>query len=335
MTRSKRTTITKNLISKVKRSIESGIQLKKIAEILDISYSTVKRISKKLVTDENFEKDFITAYEKRPPRQTSPTTKQLVMEILDSENEMTGNEVAHELERMQIPVSQPTISRIIKSINYSRKRLTLVPVERNTVGLIDARRRYASALMLKENSDLIFLDEAGFSRHTARHYGYSPLNTKAVKFVRGSRGQNKSLLSMIQHNGCIAHMMVEGAVNRSILVDFLENNLVATPLGQPQRVLIMDNVKFHHSAEVKEVCLRKRVILLFLPAYSPHLNPIEQFFSIVKSKFKADRSAKNTFQEIKECVDRAIFSIEMHVYLNLFAEMRRNVDRAAAGELFL
>ena len=60
---------------------------------------------------------------------------------------MTGKEVAEELGKIQVSVSQPTISRIVESINYSRKRLTLVPVERNSVGLIYARRRYASALM--------------------------------------------------------------------------------------------------------------------------------------------------------------------------------------------
>ena len=116
-----------------------------------ISYSSVKRTAKKLGTNENFEKDFLTAYEKRPPRQTSPTTKQLVLEMFESENEMTGKEVAEELGKIQVSVSQPTISRIVESINYSRKRLTLVSVERNTVGLIDARRRYASALMLKQD----------------------------------------------------------------------------------------------------------------------------------------------------------------------------------------
>ena len=308
---------------------------KKITSIFEISYATVKRIAARLTTDDGHERDSITAYERRIPRAAYQTTRQLVIEMLDSSNEMTGKEMVEELAQLQVPVSQPTISRIVKEIGYSRKRLTLVPQERNTVGLIDTRRRYARALALIPDNNLIFLDEAGFSGHTCRHYGYSPVNTKAVKFVRGGRGQNKSLLAMIRNNGPMAHIMVEGAVNRLILADFLEQYLPTTPSDQLRPTLVMDNVKFHHSAEIKEVCARKRVLIQYLPAYSPHLNPIEQFFSVVKSRFSADRSAKNTFIQIKECVERAIFTIEDHIFLNLFREMRKWTAKAAAGELFL
>ena len=53
---------------------------------------------------------------------------------------MARKEVVDELLKIQVPVSQPTISRIVESINYSKKKLTLVPFESNTVVLIDARK---------------------------------------------------------------------------------------------------------------------------------------------------------------------------------------------------
>ncbi len=334
MPRAQRNTITKNLISQVRRNIEQEIPLKRIGETLNLSYSTVKRIAKNLSKNENYERDFKTAYEKRRPKQTSETTKQLVAEMVNAQNEMTEREIVQELGILQVPTSQSTVSRIMKKTSYSRKRLSLVPVERNTPTIINIRRIYANAIALVPDENIIFLDEAGFSRHTQRHYGYSPVNVKAVKFVQGSRGQNKSLLAMIKKSGVVAHRMYEGAVNRTLLAEFLEDNLTTTPLGEPQPTLVMDNVKFHHSPETKEVCQRKRVLIKYLPAYSPHLNPIEQFFSIVKARFHSERSPKNTFLQIRECVDRAILTIEDLIYINLFREMRKWVEKARAGEMF-
>ena len=55
---------------------------------------------------------------KRGPRQRSPTTKQLVMKMFESENMMTEKEIVDELAKIKVPVSQPTIKRIVKLINY-------------------------------------------------------------------------------------------------------------------------------------------------------------------------------------------------------------------------
>jgi transposase len=49
-------------------------------------------------------------------------------------------------------------------------------------------------------------------------------------------------------------------------------------------VLVMDNASFHHGEAVKELCLRAGVKLVFLPPYSPNLNPIEEFFGDLKEK---------------------------------------------------
>lgn len=79
------------------------------------------------------------------------------MEMFKSKNEMTEKEVVNELGKMQITVFQSTILTTVKSINYSRTGLTLAPEKRNIFGLIDARRRYVSALLLKQNHEYFFL----------------------------------------------------------------------------------------------------------------------------------------------------------------------------------
>ena len=164
---------------------------------------------------------------------------------------------------------------------------------------------------------------------------YSPVNTKAVKLVSGNRGRNISLLCMINVNGGVEYEVVNGAINAEILTNFLQNKLVNNTSGNAPITLVLDNVRFHHSQVVKDICLSKGVSIKYLPAYSPQLNPIEEYFSTVKSRYHADNGPKNTFEEIKTSIQIAIFSIERNIYFNLFANMRRWIDKALAGELFI
>ena len=173
------------------------------------------------------------------------------------------------------------------------------------------------------------------SIHTSRHYGYSEVGSKAVRFVKASRGQNISLLSMIKNDGNAGYMVHQGPINSTILADFLEKNLSMTPNGVPKPVLILDNVKFHHSPIIKEICDRKRVTITYLPAYSPQLNAIEEYFSIVKSKYNGNQGPKNTLDQIKDILDVSIMTINLTTYQNLYDNMRKWVEKALAGQIFI
>ena len=97
----------------------------------------------------------------------------------------------------------------------------------------------------------------------------------------------------------------------------------------------MDNAKFHHSDIVKSICAERGINILYLPPYSPQLNPIENFFSIVKSKIKASREPKETFNQMRSAIANNIVSIELEVYPNLYRSMRNLVLKAAASEIFI
>ena len=137
---------------------------------------------------------------------------------------------------------------------FSRKRLESIPVEQNTPQLIERRIMFAQHVSRIADSDLIYLDESGFNAHTSRHYGYSPINNKAIKNVTASKGKNTSLLCMITNQGCMAYHIVNGAVNAEILKTFLSENFPNYTSGRGRKTLILDNVRFHHNAEVKDIC---------------------------------------------------------------------------------
>lgn len=71
-----------------------------------------------------------------------------------------------------------------------------------------------------------------------------------------------------------------GSTNASIFEDFIEELLQhCGKWPEPKSVLVMDNASFHHSERIEQMCSQAEVKLLYLPPYTPDLNPIEELFS--------------------------------------------------------
>jgi transposase len=91
--------------------------------------------------------------------------------------------------------------------------------------------------------------------------------------------------------------------------DFLE------ALDLPQNtVILLDNVRFHHSKVCKEVAIRKGFELLYVPPYSPWFNPIEGIFSIVKREFYKGSSIDASFDKVTESHCNAFFQKSLNAF---------------------
>ena len=76
----------------------------------------------------------------------------------------------------------------------------------------------------------------------------------------------------------------QGTTNGNLFEDYIKQLLHhCRPYPEPHSVLIMDNASFHHSERIEKMCRDAGVILLYLPPYSPDLNPIEEFFAELKA----------------------------------------------------
>lgn len=329
--RKSRVLITKNILEIIKRLIDNNTSLVEISRNLSISYATIKKIAKKISEDSHYVINFKNEIEKRGPNSIGGFHN-CVSRIIDAKNAISQKEIANELEIFGYRASQSTVCRAIKKINYSRKRLVQMPDERNSFRIIENRRIFAENINNISDNQLFYLDECGFNKHTSRSYGYSPKNQKAIKTVSANRGQNISLLAMISKNGYIAFKIIQCPINGQILKDFLNNELLAQPNNVPRKTLIMDNVRFHHNPEVRTICNRKNIDLIYLPAYSPQLNPIEEFFSVVKANFKRLDVPKNSFDQIKSAIEVSILQVQPSVYEGIYRHMRRWLSIASAGE---
>ena len=134
-------------------------------------------------------------------------------------------------------------------------------------------------------SDLVFLDESGCNTDMTRRYADSLGGSRAVDSAPLSKPKNTTILSSIQ---TLRYTAFSGGTTVERFKRYLEIDLL--PHLNDNSVLIMDNMKSHYAKAVKNLLDSSGVRYIYLPPYSPDLNPIEKLWSKVKAflrKFKA------------------------------------------------
>jgi hypothetical protein len=122
-------------------------------------------------------------------------------------------------------------------------------------------------------SRLVFVDEMGLHTSLAPLYGYAPRGERVRLSVPRNRGKNTTLLASIGLGGMGETMAVEGSTDRWVFEAYIEHALA--PALRAGQVVIMDNLPAHKPARVRELIEQRGCELIYLPAYSPDLNPIE------------------------------------------------------------
>jgi len=133
-------------------------------------------------------------------------------------------------------------------------------------------------------SRLVFVDEMGLHTSLATLYGYAPRGERVRLSVPRNRGKNTTLLASIGLDGMGETMAVEGSTDRWVFEAYVEHALA--PALRAGQVVIMDNLPAHKPARVRELIEERGCKLIYLPAYSPDLNPIEEAFSKVKDMLR-------------------------------------------------
>ena len=98
------------------------------------------------------------------------------------------------------------------------------------------------------------------------------------------------------------------STNRHEVIKLLEKLIAASPVDPKEIVVVLDNHGSHHSYDVRDFVAAKGITLLFLPAYSSTLNPIERLWSLVKHKW-AKKLAALTVPYDKNCFNQDLTTI--------------------------
>ncbi|KAG0425482.1 hypothetical protein DMUE_6027, partial [Dictyocoela muelleri] len=213
-------------------------------------------------------------------------------EFLDEDATMSLKMLKNKLhENFGISCSLKTIDRSVQGFFYSLKRLSIIPAKRNDIVAINKRFLYAQEFyrMLGENdgNNVIFLDEAGFNLSMKRGRGRSLIGKNASCIVKQLKTRNISVCASMSKNGIIHHSMRVAPFNTVSFNNFLVELIEILGLkGINNAILIMDNVPFHKSLMIRNLISRSGHRIIYLPPYSPFLNPIENLFSQWKDIIK-------------------------------------------------
>ena len=130
---------------------------------------------------------------------------------------------------------------------------------------------------------LVFIDEAGVSVTMSYNYGWAPPGVKPV-IERPLRGKNVTLIGAIALDGARALRRVEHSVNGDEFIAFLREDL--GPVLNPGDIVVMDGPRIHRVDGVAQALAEFGATPLYLPAYTPEFNPIEEVWSWVKTAIR-------------------------------------------------
>ena len=142
------------------------------------------------------------------------------------------------------------------------------------------------------------MDEVGVDERLHRPYGYSEKGQRVFGEISGHRGNRISIIGAYCQRQLIAPLHFEGYTNTEVFNDWLENILVPElTVGQ---IVIMDNASFHKSSKTRSVIEKAGCSLLYLPTYSPDLNPIEKQWANLKNFIRSSLQFGKSLLELIE-----------------------------------
>jgi transposase len=148
----------------------------------------------------------------------------------------------------------------------------------------------------------MFLDETWAATNMARRYGRAPRGQRTLDAVPHGHWRTTTVVAVLRADGIVAPLVLDGAVDGPAFLAYVEQLLA--PALQPGDVLVMDNLGSHKVAGVREAVEARGASLLYLPPYSPDLNPIEMAFAKLKTLLRAE--ATRTVEALWAAVGRVL-----------------------------
>lgn len=217
---------------------------------------------------------------------------------------------------MDLSVSKTSLHTFLKdectlTFKIARKE----GVERNSISKIQERFEFVTKVLESDidySSNCVFIDEAGFNINMKRSGGWAPKGVTPVVKTPSTRSENRTILGAICYFGVVQLSLRKPKApslnkKRKLELDKQQDTSRGTITGHYKQFLldlmdtmdahpvmknaylVMDNASIHKNASIARIIQARGYRLLYLPPFSPELNPIEQFWYQVKSKLKREK----------------------------------------------
>ena len=146
---------------------------------------------------------------------------------------------------------------------------------------------------------LVYVDECGIYQYLYREFAYSPRGQKVIEKISGKKFKRTNIVAGICQNEWIAPMEYE-CTTHSVLFEYWFENCLLKEVN-PGSFIVLDNAAFHKKSVLPDLAKKNNCHVLFLPPYSPDLNPIEKKWAWLKKKLRKILPHFDSFQSALVC----------------------------------
>jgi transposase len=184
----------------------------------------------------------------------------------------------------------------------SALKKTLYAAEQKRAEVARARRRWMREQGLFDPARLVFLDETSTNTAMVRLRGRCRRGERLVDYAPHGHWKTITFVAGLRQRGMTAPFVLEGAMNGPMFLVYVRQCLV--PTLRRGDIVVMDNLPVHKVAGVAEAIEAAGAALLYLPPYSPDLNPIELAFSKLKAHLR--KAAEHTIPGLLRRIGRVV-----------------------------
>jgi transposase len=177
--------------------------------------------------------------------------------------------------------------------------------ERDTERVQQARAAYHADIAALAPQRFKCIDESGVNLAMTRRYGRAPKGERVIGAVPQNYGANVTILAALGSDGMEAVMTIDGATDAEVFRVYIER--VLRPTLRTGDVVIMDNLRAHKVAGIREAVEQAGARLLYLPPYSPDLSPIEPGGAKLKTVLRTAKA--RTREALEQAITQALATI--------------------------
>ena len=187
--------------------------------------------------------------------------------------------------------------------DYAQKK-SLHAAEQDRPDVAEARRAFIRRQPALDPERLVFIDETWAATNMTRRHGRAARGLRLLAPVPHGHWKVTTLVAGLRTSGITAPCVFDGAINGERFRAYVEQMLA--PTLREGDIVLLDNLSSHKGTGVREAIAAQGAQLVFLPPYSPDLNPIEQAFAKFKAALRhaAERSRDGLWHAIGQTLDR-------------------------------
>ena len=165
------------------------------------------------------------------------------------------------------------------------------------------RARWKAHQGLIDPSRLVFIDETWVKTNMAPLRGWGPRGKRLKAYAPYGHWKTLTFIAALRHDRIDAPWVLDGPINGELFLLYVKQ--ILAPTLSPGDVVVLDNLGSHKSKAARAALRAQGAHLLFLPPYSPDLNPIEQMFAKLKHLMRKSqpRDVEATWRRVGQLID--------------------------------